>query len=87
MKKEEKFVFLIFVIFLIPFSVAQTDIWDTNITSPKAYFGYYNWSENSDLLSFDGATLSFDWSQLNNSYTSIYYTKTELDNINNSNNN
>lgn len=44
--------------------------------SASWFNGQFNWTENSPLLSFDGSTLSFDYSGLNNSYDSRYYSIT-----------
>jgi len=43
-----------------------------NVTS-NWFKGIFNWSDDSPLLSFDGSILSFDFTQLNNSYDLRYY--------------
>ncbi|HDZ14910.1 MAG TPA: hypothetical protein ENH60_08445, partial [Pricia sp.] len=42
-----------------------------NVNATK-FFGTYNWTEDSPLLSFDDTTLSFDFAGLNSSYDSRY---------------
>lgn len=71
----KKIINLIFIlgIFLFPL-ISATTISDLNLTIPKIYSGYYNFTENSPYLSFDGSTISFDLSLLNDTYDGRYLT-------------